>query len=110
MKWAIVAILCGAPVFFLFAYFGDPGRGRAAAISVGVMVIAVRACWDLKNNLWFWMTVAIVAGCHIPVVLFVPWTSKSYPGYALLPIGVLDFALIYGAIRLVDKAVKTRAS
>jgi hypothetical protein len=109
-KWAFLAILLAVPVFFLFAYSGDPGRGRAAAISVGVIVIAVRARWDLKNNPWFWTTVAIIAACHILLVLFVPWTSRSYPGYALLPVGVLDFAIIYGAIKLAEGPSKMARS
>jgi hypothetical protein len=74
------------------------------------MIIAVRVRWDLKKHLWFWITVAIVAACQIPLVLFIPWTSKSYPGYALLPIGVLDFAVIYGAIKLAEKAVSIPTS
>jgi hypothetical protein len=109
-KWALVALACATPVFVLVVYFADIGRARAAAGSVATMVLAIRACWDLNKNVWFWITIAIAAGCHILLILFVPWTSKSYPGYALLPIGILDFALIYGALKLVDKIAKTRAS
>ena len=109
-KWALVALACAAPAFFLFAYFGEPGRGRAAAISIGMMVIAVRACWNLSRSAWFWITVGILACCHVVLISVISWTSRSYPGYALLPVAILDFAFIYGVIRLVDKAVKTRAS
>jgi hypothetical protein len=37
----------------MFAYLGDAGRGRAAAISLAVIIIAARARWDLKKYGWF---------------------------------------------------------
>jgi len=108
-KWGLLAGLLASLVFFLFAHFGEPGRGMAAAIGLGILIFAARARWDLKREVWYWIAIAIVAGCQTPLVLFVPWTNKSYPGLELLPIGVLDFALIYGAFKLVDKVVKRRA-
>lgn len=108
-KWAVLAMLLATPVFFLFAYLGDAGRGRAAAVSVGVIILAARARWDLRREVWYWTAIAVVAACHIPLLLFVSWTEKNYPGYALLPIAVLDFAAIYGAIKLVEKAARARA-
>jgi hypothetical protein len=107
-KWTILAILFAAPVFFLFAYFGEPGRGRAAGISAAVIIMAARLRWDLRKKAWFWITVAIITGYHIPLILLVSWTDKSYPGYTLLPMAVLDFAIMYGAIKLVEKAARAR--
>jgi len=108
-KWIVAALLCAAPVFFLFAYCGEPGRGRAAAAVAAIMVISVRGCWDLKKRLQFWLTVAIVVACQVPLVLLVPWTNRSYPGYTLLPIGMLDFVFVYGTIRLFNRSFETKA-
>jgi hypothetical protein len=109
-KWGLLVGLLVAPVFFLFAYFGEPGRGEAAAIGLGILIFAAKVRWDLKREGWYWITIAIVLGCQTPLVLFIPWTNKSYPGLALLPIAVLDYALIWKAFKLVDRAVKRRAS
>lgn len=96
------------PPFFLFALLGDPGRGRAAAISVGVVATVVRACWDLRKHTWFWATVAVLIAIHVFLILLIPWTGKSYPGYTLLPIGVLDYGIMYGSFKLVEKMMTTR--
>jgi hypothetical protein len=107
-KRTAAAILLAVAVFFMFAYLGEPGRGRAAAISAGVLTMAVGASWDLKQEVWYWATVALLAVCHVPVILLVPWTDKSYPGLELLPAAMLDFVIIIAAIRLVEKAVRAR--
>jgi len=43
---------------------------------------------------------------HLLLVLLVPWTSKSYPGLILFPIGVVDYFIVYGVIKLVEKVAK----
>jgi hypothetical protein len=108
-KWLLVMILCLVPPFFLFVLLGDPGRGRAAAICTCVCMTAIRACWDLRKHLWFWVTAAILIVLHVFLVLLIPWTGKSYPGYTLLPVGVLDYGIVYGSLKLVEKAMKKGA-
>ena len=105
-KWLLMVILCMVPPFFLFALLGDPGKGRAAAVSVGVSMTVIRACWDLRKHVWFWTTAAILIALHLFFVLLIPWTDKTYPGYALLPVGVLDYGIMYGCFKLIEKAMK----
>jgi hypothetical protein len=102
-KWLTVAIVCTVPPFLVFALLGDPGRGRAAGISTGMILMVIRACRDLKIHTWFWVTAAAMVGFHVLLVLYLPWSDKSYPGYTLLPVGLLDFGIMYGCIRLVEK-------
>ncbi|NYF79888.1 hypothetical protein HDF17_002208 [Granulicella arctica] len=102
-KWLLVVILCMVPAFALFAYFGDSGRGRAAAGSTIVIMYAARGCWDLRRHTWFWVTLTILIALHVLLVLLVPWTSKSYPGLILFPIAAVDYAIVYGCIKLVDR-------
>lgn len=105
-KWLLVVILCMVPAFALFAYFGDPGRGRAAAGSTIVLMYAARGCWDLRRHTWFWVTLTIFIALHVLLILLVPWSSKSYPGTALLPIAAVDYGIVYGAIKLIEKLMK----
>jgi hypothetical protein len=104
-----VIILCVVPAFALFAYFGDPGRGRAAAGSTIVIMYAARGCWDLRRYTWFWVTLTILIALHVLLALLVPWISKSYPGLTLFPIAVVDYAILYGTIKLVEKVAKRTA-
>lgn len=76
----------------------------------GVIIIAIMSRWDLSHHLWFWITIAIIVGSHVPLVLFIRWPQESYPGFTLwLPV-VLDYAVIYGLIKVVEKVMKSKTS
>lgn len=106
-KWAIVAGICTSPLFILFTYFGDPGRGRAAWVSAISLATATRFLWDLRRCVWFWLTISIIALLHVPLILLVPWPPLKQLTYiALLPAGLLDFGIAYGIIRLVENMME----
>jgi hypothetical protein len=102
---ALVALLCSLPFFFLFEYLGDPAKGRAAAGCVGMIVFVVWIRWDLRKRVWFWATITILVLLHAPLVLFIPWTNNNYPGVVLLPLGLLDLAIVYGCVKLAEKVM-----
>jgi hypothetical protein len=102
-KSAILLALCASPLFFLLAYLGDPGRGRAAAICAFVILLCAKIFWSLRRRILFWLTLTIVTLCHVPLILLIPWTNKNYPGVVLLPFAFPDFAIVYGALKLVEK-------
>jgi len=52
-RWQLVVILCLLPLFLLFAVLGELGRERAAAISLGAIIVAAKTRWDLKKYIWF---------------------------------------------------------
>lgn len=103
-RWGALVGLCCSPLFFVFAYFGDPGRGMAAMISSGLIVVLVKYFWDLRNRVWFWITIAFIVGLHVALVLLIPWPDNDYRGIQLLPFALLDFGIVYGIIRLVESA------
>jgi hypothetical protein len=108
-KSALVAMVCSLPLYFLFNYLGNPGRGEAAGICAAITLIVVEAFWDLRRSVWFWVTIASVLLLHVPLILLVPWTNKSYPGVVLLPIALIDFFVVYGCFKLVETAAKKNA-
>ena len=105
-KSVILIALCASPLFFIFAYLGDQGKGRTAAICGFVILLCTRIFWSLRRSILFWFTLTIITLCHIPLVLLIPWTSREYPGIVLLPLALPDFAIIYGAFKLVEKITK----
>ena len=107
-KWAIVAGIYTSPLFILFAYFGDPGRGQAAWVCAGSLATATRFLWDLRTRVWFWLTISIIALLHVPLILLIPWPFKQLTYIALLPAGLLDFGIAYGIIRLVENMMERR--
>jgi hypothetical protein len=107
-KWALLAVAWSAPVFLFFAVLGDAGRGRAAAGFTAIMLMAVRGFWKMKSYAWFWMTIAVLIALHTLLVFLVPWPSGTFPGLTLLPIVVLDYGIVYGCIKLVEKLMNRR--
>ena len=104
---AIVIALCASPLYFLFAYLGDPGRGRAAAICAFIIIAIARGSWASRKRAWFWITLTIVALLHVPLILLIPWNNENYPGVVLLPFALLDFALVYGCFILARRTAET---
>lgn len=105
--FGVVAVLAASPVFFWFAIRGYPARGRAAALSAAFLIVVVLFTWYLKKHVWFWATIACLACLHAVILSLVDWQEKSYPGLTLLPIGMADFCLMYGIIKLLEKFIGT---
>jgi hypothetical protein len=109
-KWAILAGLCTSPLFVLFTFLGDPGRGQAAWVSALSLATATRFLWDLRRHVWFWITIAVIAFLHVPLILLIPWPLKQLSYVALLPAGFLDFVVAYGLIRVVENVIDRNAA
>jgi hypothetical protein len=105
-KTAFVVLLLVVPIYFAFDHAGYPGRGRVAAICAAMIMASAWMRWDLKNRVWFWATIAFLILLHVPLVLLIPWTDHSYPGVVLMPEALLDLAVTYGVIKLVESLAK----
>ena len=103
---AIAIALCSLPLYLILAYFGEPGRGRAAACCAFVIIAVARGFWESRKSARFWITLSIVVLTHVLLILLVPWNDTSYPGVVLLPIGLLDFGLVYGCFKLAGAVSK----
>jgi len=104
---ALVTGLCVLPLYFVFDYMGNSGGGFAAACCAGVLITSARAFWDSRKCVWFWTILVILLLAHIPLVVFVPWTDRSYPGVVLAPYALADFGVVYGCFRLAEKVMGT---
>jgi hypothetical protein len=103
---ALVVTLFAVLFYFVFENIGGSAKGRVASICAAMIVTTVWMRWGLRKRLWFWVTIAIMAFLHLPLVLLPPWTNNSYPGIVLLPGALLDLAIVYGSIKLAEKVMK----
>lgn len=93
-----------SPVFFVFVYLGKAEMGFTAFIVLGMITLAVKLRWNLRKNIWFWATIAVVLLLHIPFLFLVHWPDTHVPTIAYsMPLGIADFLLISGAIGLAEK-------
>jgi hypothetical protein len=106
-KFGFWVALCTSPIFIVFIYLGDSERGKTAWFSAMIILMAIRMFWNLRKRVRFWITITIITLLHILLVFFIPWPFKEVPYVALMPVGLLDLAIAYGAIRLVEKAMRS---
>lgn len=102
----VIAAAIAIGVMSLFNFFGEPQVGLAAAISTNSLLLIVAICWHLKKEWWFWTVIASVCVIHVPIVIEYRWVYQWTPGFAMLPIALVDFGLTIGAVRLAEKIVK----
>lgn len=99
------------PVFFVFVYLGKAEMGFNAMLVLGLAMIAVKLRWRLRKHVWFWATIALILLLHIPLLFIVGWPQSNVPTIAYsLPIGIVDFLLITGALSLAEKVFSKDSS
>jgi hypothetical protein len=92
------------PMLLLFAYFGKEDVGLAVVIVLGVMAVAIKIRWNLRKHIWFWAIIAVILALHVPLVFMVRWPQGNAPTlFYTLPLGLVDFLIISGALRLAEK-------
>ncbi len=90
------------PVFFLITFLYNADAGLAAYMVLGVMVFAVKLRWHLRKHIWFWAIIAVILALHVPLVFMVQWPKNAPTIFYAMPIGIADFLIISGALRLAE--------
>ena len=98
------------PVLLLFIYLGKAEVGFTSCIVLAMFMVAVRLRWKLRKYVWFWGTIIFVLLLHVPLLFLVHWPQTNIPTIAYsLPLGIVDFLLVSGALGLAEKLF-TKAS
>jgi hypothetical protein len=95
------------------ALFDHYGRLELALpVLNGIVVIAylLAVKWGLRRRPWFWATMLIVVGLHVPVILLIPWTTKWVPAATIAVIDSVDFYLILAILSVVGNFMEERSA
>jgi hypothetical protein len=109
-KLALLAMLFASPVFLLCIFLHRVDEGIGLWICAGIVVGFVLVRWDLRKYAWFWLAISIAVLLQIPFAIFVPWTDRYMSSVSLLPFGFLDYALVYGCVKLAEKLAARQVS
>lgn len=102
--WGVLCVIVGALVLgLLFVYFGRFDLARPTLFSVAMVAIAIAMRWKLRRHPWFWGTITILAALHVPLILFVPWTTKWVPALLIIPFGLADLSVMLWVLSVVGK-------
>ena len=76
----ILCIIFGTVLLgLLFMAFGRLDLAKPSLLFAAMVALTIAMRWRLRRHVWFWLTMAVLAALHLPVILFVPWTHKWIP-------------------------------
>jgi hypothetical protein len=102
--WGVLSLIVGSlPIYWLFDHFGTLNLALPTLNSVGMLGFAIAVKWKLRRHPWFWGTVAILAALHVPLILFVPWTTKWVPALAIAAIDSADLILMLAILTIIER-------
>lgn len=101
--WAIAVGVSLLPIYLIFSFVGMPGKGTVAACALGTLIIVVRMHFKLRNKLWFWSLIALIAMANVFVVIWVPFPNKNFTYSIVAPFGIADYLLTALCIRTVER-------
>jgi hypothetical protein len=102
--WGVLCVIFGTVVLgLLFAFSGRPDLARPSLILIGIVVLTIVMRWKLRRHVWFWITMTFLAALHVPLILFVPWTTKWVPVFVIIPIGMADLYVMLAVLLVVGK-------
>jgi hypothetical protein len=102
---AYLSLLSSLPILIVLAILGKVWLGFGAWICTGLVILVARTRWDLRRHIWFWITIICAEALQIPIVFLMPWSNRSLTWLSFLPVAVLDYGIIYGCLRLVEKVM-----
>ena len=104
--WALLCLAIGSlPIYWFFYHFGrfDLALPMLNCILVlGFLIALKRKLWP---HMWFWVTMAVLAALHVPLVLFVPWTTRWVPALAIAAIDSADLIAMLAILAVVGQLV-----
>ena len=109
--WAVLSLIIGGlPTIWLFDHFGKFDLFLPTFNSFFVLGFTIAVKRNLKRHVWFWGTMAILAALHVPLVLFVPWTTKWVPALAIAAIDSADLIVMFAILAVVERFMEASQS
>ena len=99
----LLVFIIGAPTVFLFAVYGRLELAMPLMIIVGIHGLVVLFKWKLRRQAWFWIAITVSAALHVPLIPFVPWTTRWVPALAITVGATADFFLTLWILLVVEK-------
>jgi predicted ferric reductase len=92
----------------MFMSIGRFDLARPTMVSVAMVGLAITMRWKLRTHRWFWITIIILVALHLPLILFIPWTTKWIPAVLIAPIGIADLYAMLWVLSVIGKFMSER--
>jgi hypothetical protein len=85
--------------YLLLAYWLGEGRGTVAGGFLAAFLVALRICWPLRKQIWFWTVFLALAVIHALAVSGFEWSAAAHwTGPTFMPFMAADIALVLAVI------------
>jgi len=102
--WALLCLGIGSFLAaWLFDHLGKFNLVLPTLNCIFVLGFTVAVKRKLKRHAWFWGTMAILVALHVPLVLFVPWTTKWVPALLIAAIDSADLIVMLAILAVVER-------
>jgi hypothetical protein len=105
LSWrGVLGVMLGtAALAFIFISLRRFDLARPTMVSIAMVGLAIVMRWKLRKHVWFWVTMTLLAALHLPLILFIPWTTKWIPAILIAPIGIADLYAMLWVLSVVGK-------
>jgi len=102
--WVLLCLAIGSlPIYWFFYHFGRLDLALPTLncmLVLGFLIALKRRLWP---HTWFWGILICLAALHVPLVLFVPWTTRWVPALAIAAIDSADLIVMLAMLAVVGK-------
>jgi uncharacterized membrane protein YjgN (DUF898 family) len=107
LSWrGVIGVMLGTAVLaFVFISLRRFDLARPAMVSIAMVGLAIVMRSELHKHVWFWIAMTLLAVLHLPLILFIPWTTKWIPAIFIAPIGIADLYAMLWVISVVRKSM-----
>jgi len=103
--WYVAIGVAVLPLMPLLHYLGRPELERPAPIALAMILVAIKVCRDIRDRMWFWVTIVGVAALHVPLVMYTAQRLSGISFRAIVYLGIADCLAILAVISLVERLV-----
>lgn len=89
-------------VLAAFSFIGRSDLAFPGLLCIAMISFAVYSNWKLRSFWWFWTSIGLVAVLHVYLLLRFPWDQENISSVVAVPVGLADFGLVIGFIKLVE--------
>lgn len=102
--WGVLLWMAGCGLIdWLLISLGKFDLSLPALNSIAVVGFTIALKRKLGRHMWFWGTMAVLAALHVPLILFVPWTSRWVPAIAIAAIDSGDLIVMLAILDIVGR-------
>jgi hypothetical protein len=103
--WYLIIAIVAFPMVPLFNYLGRPEFERPASFAVGLILLVIKVCRDVRGRLWFWITITAIAAIHVPLLMFTAKGLTEAPFAEMLLLGIVDIIVIFTVVRFIERLI-----